>query len=494
MALPEFVGLEQAQKAALANMPPRFLRLQALEAWSNGTQYDGRPDWWKAKVPLWERKPCVTYPAVKIAIQSNSDLVLGEGRFPTPTTKPGEDEGDDDDADGEQAASATTDTADNGLSEDDSDTVDRFLREYHKISRFKAHCREGFEAAQAASTTVSIHGHRNGRPFNDLIPAKWCTPVLDTDGAVLSVEIRYPYFEEYKNADGKWAVRCKLYRRTIDATLDITYAPADANDEGKEPKWVAQTTIPHGLGFCPVIWYAFMKGSGPFNQIDGHAIHEGFENQVQGLDIALSQKHRCALLSEPQPYEIGVQPGFNPTSELGRTASVPSTEFGGPQPGSEGYTGGNPGKATGEFMYGSGTAPARMKGPGFVYQYPDKETTVGVLAYPDGVLKGMQDHCEDLLQKLEESLAVVFPKPGQFKGTGVVSGRAIEQSKQRQYDRCDKYRDDFGDRFINPSIDMQLRVALKAREQLRVPGIAQALPILDRFEQPVANADAVAAA
>jgi hypothetical protein len=491
--------MDQAQKAALANMPPRFLRLQALESWALGTQYDGRPDWWNGDCPVWERKPCVRYPAVKIAIQSNSDLVLGEGRFPTPTTKPEEDEDEDDESsndsnDDSVAASADTDTADNGLSEDDSDVFDRFIREYHKISRFRAHCRESFEAAQAASTAVALHGHRNGKPFNELIPAKWCTPQLDSEGVVLALEIRYPYFEEYKQPDGKWAVRCKLYRRTLDETTDITYAPADADDQGTEPNWRAQTTIAHGLGFCPAIWYPFMKGSGPFNQLDGHAIHAGFEDQVQGLDIALSQKHRCALLSEPQPVEIGVIPGTNPTAEMGRAANVPSTEHGGPQPGSPSYTGGDPGRATGSYMYDSPARAARKKGPGFIWSYPNEKTSVEMLAFPDSVLKGMQDHCEDLLQKLEESLAVVFPKPGQFKGTGVVSGRAIEQSKQRQYDRCDKYRDDFGDRFINPSIDMQLRIALKAREQLRVPGIKQALPILDRFDQPTADPNAVAAA
>src|SRR5678816_855169 len=142
-------SLEEAQRAALANMPPRYLELDALEKWTKGTQYDGRPDWWTGgaqEAPLWERKPCVVYPIVQIAISSNTDLVLGEGRFPTPTTKPGEDEGEaseDDDA-------ATLDPEDsaNGLSEEDSDTIDRFIREYHKISRFKSHTREAFDAAQ----------------------------------------------------------------------------------------------------------------------------------------------------------------------------------------------------------------------------------------------------------------------------------------------------------------------------------------------------------
>lgn len=494
----KFEGMEQALIAARANMPPRFIRLQELESWAKGEQYNGLADWWTGEPgnkPLWERRPCCIYPAIEIAITSNSDLVLGEGRFPTATTKPGEDEGDADD-DSPDAASSSTPTADNGLSEDDSDVVDRFLREYHKISRFKAHCREAFEAAQGASTAVVVHGHRNGTPFQDLIPAKWCTPAFDIDRNVTLLDIRYPFLEEYQQADGKWAVRCKLYRRVIDQQSDTTYLPADANENGIEPSWQAdpKLTVSHGLGFCPVVWYPFMKGSGPVNAIDGKAVHQGYEGLVQAHDIALSQKHRCALYSEPQPVEIGVTPGYNPTAELGRVAMVPSTQFGGTQPGSEGYDGGNPGAKTGNYVMGSPGHAARKKGPGNMWSYVDPQTKVEYLAFPDSVLPNMAEHCVDLLEKIEEALAVVFPKPGQFKGTGVVSGRAIEQAKQRQYDRCDKYRDDLADNFITPSINMQLRVAVKAREQLRVPGIAQALPILDRFEQPTAPPNAVAAA
>jgi len=100
---------------------------------------------------------------------------------------------------------------------------------------------------------------------------------------------------------------------------------------------------------------------------------------------------------------------------------------------------------------------------------------------PDGVLKNLEEHVGDLLSKLEESLSVVLPRPGQFKFAGAVSGKAISEMKQRQFDRCDSYRDDVQDNFILPSVSMQLRIAQRSKTNLRVPGIALVLPILDRF-------------
>lgn len=485
----EFVGLEEANRAALANMSPRYQRLQELGKWAEGTQYQGRPDWWTGgpkEVPVWEREPCVVYPAVAIAIQSNVDLVLGEGRFPSISSRPQEDES-------EESKANESDDSENGLGEDDSEQLDRFIREYHKITCFKAHCREAFADAQANKTAVAIHGHRAGKPFNDLIPAKWANPKLAVDGSVEELEIRYPYFEETQ-AQGKWHVKAKLYRRVINALTDITFAPADAREDGTEPNWVAQSTITHGLGFCPVIWYPFMRGCAPVNVIDGKAIHELVKTEIQDHDIALSQKHRCALLSEPQPVEIGVSQGYNPTGELGREAIVPSTERGGALPGSPEWTGGDPGKATGGYNRETGSAKqARKKGPSYMWSYTNPQTKVEYLCFPDSVLTRMAEHCSDLLEKIEAALGVVFPKANQFKFAGSVSGKSLEQTKSRQFDRCDQYRDDLQEKFIIPSVNMQLRVAQKAREQLRVPGIKRVLSILDRFETPnvaapVANA------
>jgi hypothetical protein len=458
----EFQGLEQALKAINANTSPRYKRLERLERWVEGKQYDGRPDWWTGgpqEAPLWERAPCVVYPVVDVAIRSNVDLVFGESRFPGFSSRPGEDEED----------------KQGGLNEADSTVVDRFFREYHKLAKFASHCRDAFAAAQGCGTTVAIHGHRNGVPFADLIPAKWGTPKLNGDGTTAALEIRYPYLDEVQLPDGKWAVKCKLYRRVIDATHDTTFLPADADVSGTEPNWQADPTrtVAHGLGFCPVVWYPFMRGCQPINIIDGKAIHALVTDEIQGHDIALSQKHRCTLLAEPQPYECGVEPGFNPT-DSGHVASVPATEFGG-------RVGMDPtGQSTGSYRTGGGTSPARKKGPGWMWSYPDKDTKVDYLSFPADILSSMNEHCLDLLNKIEDALCVVLPKPAQFKFAAAVSGRALQMVRQRQYDRCDQYRDDLWNNFLLPSLNMQLRIASRAGKQLKVPGASNIAGILSR--------------
>lgn len=452
-------GADQARKAFEANVTRRYRALDELERWVLGKQYDARPGWWTDDVPLWERAPCIVYPIVQIAIQSNVDLCLGEHRFPTFSTKPGEDESGDE----------------NGLGESDSAAVDRFIAEHHRLCRFRSHARDAFAAAQGCGTSVAVHGARNGIPFADLFPAKWCTPQLGVHGEVLELEVRYPYLEEYKLPSGKWAVRTKLYRRVIDAKNDTTFLPADAQQSGIEPDWRVdpQQKFTHGYGFCPVVWYPFMRGCVPVNVIDGKALHAELLDEIEAHDIALSQRHRGALMSEPQLCEIGVAPGFNPT-ETGRSAALAGTRNGGA------VTESNP--ITSHFTGGNGTSLARKKGPGYGWQYPDDKTKVQYLTYPGEALKAQTDNAADLKQKLQEALAVVLLGPDEIKSVHNLSGKALEAMKQKQIDRCDQYRCDLEDHFLAPSVDMQLRIAAKLGTSLRVPGSAQVSKILKKFQ------------
>ena len=79
----QYEGADKVPALMLANTTPRYQRLEALESWVQGTQYNARAcDWFDDKVPLWERKPCIVYPAVSLAIESYVDLMFGEKRFP----------------------------------------------------------------------------------------------------------------------------------------------------------------------------------------------------------------------------------------------------------------------------------------------------------------------------------------------------------------------------------------------------------------------------
>lgn len=469
-----FENQKQADDAFRANCSPRYGRLESLEKWAEGRQYDTRQGWFddSGDVPLWERAPAIVYPVVDIAASSFVDLLLGEGRYPEFTTKPSENEGDED----------------NGLNPEDSAIVDRFIRETHRLARFSAYSRDALYTAMVCGSHAAIHGVRSGKPFVDLVPAKWCEPELGTEGEVLRLEVRYPYQEQFKNSSGKWEVRTKLYRRVIDDKRDVEYLPADANANGIEPQWVENKarSVNHSLGFCPVVWYPFMRGCVPVNEVDGKPIHRNITDEIHQHDIARSQWHRGALMSEPQVIEVGVEPGYSPTS-IGRKPEVytsvdGSAKFNSPEELARL-------KARGVINGGyGGDSPrqARKKGPGFPWQYPSPDTKVQVLTYPGEALKAQEDNCRDLRLKLQESMAVIFLDPESIKFAATTSGKALQAIKQKQIDRCGQYRDDIEQRLFEPSVSMQLRIAqrvMAAGQKLKTPGATKVKPILDTMIQ-----------
>lgn len=449
---------EETAKIIRANTSPRYRRLEELWRWVEGRQYEGRPNWFNdEEAPRWERAPCIVYPVVNCAIDSNTDLVLGEGRFPRFSSREQSEEGE-----GEK------DREDRETDDDSADELDRYVAAYHKKTKFRSHSREAFCHGQGTGTAVGLHGVRNGRPTAELIEAKTATPKFNVDGAVTSLDIQYPYVEEYRDPQtGDWKERVKLYRRTIDESTDTTYKPAEANENGLAPRWEADAdrTYAHGLGFCPVIWYAFMKGCVPVNVVDGKAIHRLMMDEIHQHDIAVSSRHTCALLAEPQIVEIGVKAGYNPTG-TGRPAAVISTTKGG----EDARAALAAGTATGAYMDQLGMQTARRKGPGFPWQYPDPATKVEYLTIAADVLKAQDDNARDILFKIQDSLGVVFVDQNNMKLAGTTSGKALEAIRQRQIDRCDQYREDIWDNFLEPSIQMQLRIAATLGAGVKIPG------------------------
>lgn len=460
MNLTKFPGYKDAVESVEAHRGPRFRHLDKLERFVETTQYDDRDcAWFDDKKPLWERRPAIAYPIVASAIASNVDLVLGEGRFPKITA--------------DQSVSSS-DSADEIAKQ-----LDPLIAEIVDASRFRAACREALSQAQATGTCVAILGVRNGRPFVDITKAKWCTPELDGNGDVTTLTIQYPYLDVTEERPGEFRVRALLYRRVIDDTSDTTFRPVQIEKTPAAINWQPDPaqTYEHGFGFCPAIWHANLKGPTVVGDIDGRAIHDRALDEIEALDLSLSQRHRCALFLEPQIVEIGVAPGTNPT-ETGRAAHVPA------HPGPpldlttpdgvaaaqklERYVGGDD----------AGAAP-RKKGPGYVWQYPSDKTKVEMLELSSGALEALSDHCHDLRIKVAESLSVVFLDPDNLKFAAALSGKALAMLKQRQLDRCDQTRDDFGDGFVVRAMRMLLRIVDKKRPALR--GLPKAATALRKF-------------
>ena len=453
-------GYDDAKRTFLANVSPRYRSLDNLDAWAHGRQYDGRPDWFSLDDrPLWEKAPCIVYLLALESMQQKVSLVLGEERFPLVTSSPGEDDEVFDD--------------ELGLDKESSETLDRFIKSAFEQSRFCSVAREVLQHGQEVGSAVAIFGVRNGKLFVDTMKAQWCEPDLDIDGNCTRLEIRYPYLDPYKAPDGKWKVRVKLYRRVIDAQADTVYKPVEADKDGRDvPQNAVQEKVVHGFGFCPVRWYPFMRGCSTANQIDGKAVHALFLDEIQGLDFALSQRHRAALFgADPLITEVGVTPGYSPT-EIGRTPVIP---FAG--------AGEQLGPGTKAQYAEAPTAPARKKGSGVVWQYENPETRVEMHCLPGDAFEAVSKHADDLRQKLCDMLSHVPLDPESIKFAATVSGKAMEALRERELTRCGEIRDDFGDRFLVPAVKMLLRICLHFVKNggLKVAGLKKVAPILSKF-------------
>ncbi len=199
----------EAQRTYQANLTQRTLALANLEAYADGTQYEGRASFWDDDVPLRERAPCVVVPIGERAADSNVDLCMGEGRAPTFGYCASEDD-------------SVFDPL-FGLTENDSAILTRFTAGCAEQADLIAAFQDGLFWSQVHGTTCGIVCAKGGKLRLEIEDAKWCVPTFSEDDRdeVVSLEIRYPFVEEYKRLDGVIAFRCMLYRRVIDATRDV---------------------------------------------------------------------------------------------------------------------------------------------------------------------------------------------------------------------------------------------------------------------------------
>lgn len=415
-------GYSEAVGLANAALSPRARFMAHLLAVVDGTQYEGRKNFWDDSVPLWERAPCIVIPMVKSAIDSNADIVLGEGRFPVPRC-------------GDEATDAA-------------------LQEVEQKARLQTAARDLLEYGQGQGTGVSVVAVRGGRIAVDSVRADWCTPTFAPDGSVTSLEISYPYVHE-EMVRGERVASARLFKRIIDAVSDTTFLPAQL---GKgEPKWTVDKsqTVNHGLGFCPVVWFAHMRGCSIVNRFDGRAIHETVLDELEAIDFAHSQRHRAALYAaDPQWTETGVEPGTNP-SDAGRMPRViqQSSRDGGAA------SAANPRHHGGYIDARRGSSKVRRKGPGVVWQYENPAVKVQLHTLPGDALKALDDHIRDLRMKVGEALGVVLVDPTTMPRQSSMSGRFVESFKRPQMSRCDRIRADFGDNGLVPLWAMALRIA-----------------------------------
>lgn len=451
-----------ARSAAERWLSPRFHTLDKLERYSRGTQYEGKPNFYHPEkdVPLLERAPNIVHGITEIAIRQHTDFALGQGRFPVVTSEADEDE----------------ELLGEGISEESAATLDAFLRVLMRHARFRASAVDALSNAEGCGTEVTVVAVKSGCPRLQSLPAKVCTPTFAADGAVTSLEVRYPFVEFYQDRQREWRARAKLFRRLIDTMSDIVFVPAEIGQASIEPKWVVDraNSVEHNLGFCPVVWYRFKSSSAQAGDIDGVAIHDTQLDEIDALNTSLSQRGRASLYAgDPQMWETGADPSAPPPGGVGRAALVEGAK-----------------RDTYVFGIANQGRPARRKGAGTVWSYESADARVGMLTLPGDALAGISDHCADLEDKIAQVLGYTAASIESVKGA--TSGKALGFLFLRTTTFVDGVREDFWNGWMEPTLSMLLRIVRELESastgSVYVPGAAKVRPILDTFVRTVGDA------
>lgn len=476
---------EKARRIMSAQLSPRYRELDLLERYEESRQYEGKPNFWTGlpapdgqPVPMHERAPCFVYPITRIAIRQHVAFALGT--LPKITSH-----GAEDDVETESGDIIESDLSDYDLDEKDSAILDAFILALAKHSKLLGKAKKLLRDGMRAKSAVAILCARNGRIHIDTTRAKWCTPTFQEGDCrtVEQLEIKYPYLKEGLNPDTKkFEVIVYWYRRVIDAMRDVTFMPLEIKEgiQTTDDDFVENEALSfdHNLGFCPVIWYAHRAEVDSTEVFDGHAIHELQRDQIDALNMSLSQRHRAAFYSgDPQIVETGVTTDENP-APTGRVARVDTfvNEHGQP------FT------MQGPMRQQMGEA--RQKGAGTVWTYRSPDAKVYNLTLSDGALNCLSDDARDNLAKIREAMAFVSIDPESVKFSAELSGKAFAMLFARQIAYDTETREDFGEECILKLIDMMLRFVVTVTAQgkaLNIRGLHRVIPILKRFQMTEAE-------
>jgi hypothetical protein len=385
------------------------------------------------------------------------DFALGEGRWPNITSGLG-------------AAAAKLDSVD-GVSAAQSRVLDAFVGQLIETSNFQDLCADALEAAESVGTACVAFAACDGVLRGEQIEAEHCTAEFDANGAVVLLVIEYPFVAE-KREHGQTRSVCMLYRRVIDAERDTAFAPVEVRD-GLEPAFSeVESVVEHGLGFCPVVWYAHKRKSRKAGDVDGCALHASVLDELDALNFTLSQRHRAALYSgDPQMVETGVSRDEN-VAPTGREPVAGMKEL--RDASGRTYTG---------FGYAERPRNARRKGAGIVWRYESPDAKVTMLTLPGDALSAIDKHAHDLDDRISQALGYTKASPETIKGA--LSGKALGFLYARTTAHCDRLRQDLWDGFMRPALSMLLRMAhvidAASPGSLYVPGIGKARKVLARF-------------
>lgn len=439
-------GMERIARIA---DPQRAQRLDAYERLYKSRAYEGRPSFWDATVPLHERAPAVCVGVAEAAGGRLAAMVFGQRVFPNLRV-----------ADGEIEVA---------LSDVERDQLSQLVTRLAKVADLRLCALSALIDGLSVGTVVVHASVVRGRPTLTLLPAKWCTPEFDSNDDLRSVEIRY----RFDAPDSRSVASTWWYRRVIDAERDVTYRPMPVRVDGRDPVWVEETVVDHGLGFCPVDWHR-NRPETTDNGIDGTPLFAGLEAEIEGLDMAFSQRHRNGRYNgEPQMVVVGADTE-RPLGDTGRTAQ--------PIPEGKASFFSSIKDAAGRWFTSGGSASATKKAPNKIWRIPEGGSAT-LLESTGAGANILAADIEGLRRAILEARGIVIVSPETVGANA--SAALMREIYAPMIAVADTYRDEYG-AWLTRIVSMLLRVcwvaAARPGSLVLLRGLAAALPLLSRFE------------
>jgi hypothetical protein len=414
----------------------RYWRIQRLRRQWQGTGYDGRPSFWDASVPLRERAPCVQSLIGRTAGRRIVSLVFGERAYPTLTL-----------------ASQAYGVA---LSDDERESMRALIEEIERVAHLRRAMRMALAEGLEVGTVVVLCELVEGAPSIKLVPAEWCTPTFAADGRTLDalcIERKLLHSDQ----------KMYIHRREISPPKDCVYAPVLAERAAREPiDWSKVEVIAEApCAFVPAVWHR--HSAEPIygdTSIDGHALLEGLEDEVEALDLALSQLHRNALYNgEPQMIRTGVDPVEDTMLPQGRTAVSVAGVF------------------DKMFRRVTGGESASTKSPQKIWNLPVGSDAKLLESSGAGatIIEGNVSH---LRRTIVDAMGVVLADPEQL-GTGELSARALSLMLAPMLAHADDLRVEYGDLLVS-IVDVIARLVASTPGVVFLATLEAARPALTR--------------
>ncbi len=368
----------QYQATAQAGESPRTRALALLDAYYHGCQYDFLPRAWHEAtdstgqpVPFRSRRPSTVLPIPRVIVETFNRALWGAGRRPKATL-----------ADGGPDANAYV---------DDIISEARLYRVMDEASR----------RALTIGSGLVVWKIQNGRLRAEVWDAKYAEPTFKPGRApeLNQVDYRFKFTREARDPQtGHVRPQEFWHRETVDATSWTIYADESVTVD-REPDWKASTTVEHGLGFCPAVWFAIgERGAADF---DGTGVLGPYLGLFDEANYTASQLARALHYNlDPQTVLTGVA---------------------------------------------DGDVDQLLKGGPNTWALP-KDADAKLLESTGSYVVQAQAHLDALRKAIYDAAGIVLPDPERV--AGAQSGASLELLAAPQIARVDQLREDVGDAFV----------------------------------------------